>query len=114
MSAISKRRKGSRVALAQARESIRHLERVMKRTVAVDEDQADSDSETDERASNRPDSSVEELFDQLLTILEARVNVPQVCPRPVLQSPHCWLIFLTAEYRVSRPPVWPRRNPKLC
>jgi len=86
----------------------------MKQTVAVDEDQADSDSETDERASNRPDSSVEELFDQFLTILEARVDESQVCRRPVLQSPHCWLIFLTADYRVSRPPVWPRRNPKLC
>jgi len=90
-----------------ALKSLRDLKQAMMASAQVDEDEADFDFEAEERASNKPYSSVEGILDRLLPMMEAKLNGPQVCRQFLFLFPYSWLIFSTVDSRISRSLVWP-------
>jgi len=105
--------------LAVALKSLCDLKQAMMASAQVDENEADSDSnsEAEERASNQPYLSMEGLLDRLLPMMEAKLNGPQVCHQFLFLFPYSWLIFLTVDSRILRSLVWPPtiwRNSTLC
>jgi len=93
--------------LVIALKSLRDLKQAMMASAQVDEDEADFDFEAEERASNKPYSSVEGILDRLLPMMEAKLNGPQVCRQFLFLFPYSWLIFSTVDSRISRSLVWP-------
>ena len=87
MPALSKCKRRSALPwkeLAVAIKSLHDLKQAM-----IDNDEANSDSEAEESMSNRSDSSMEGILDQLLPMMEIKADGPQVCRQSVFQSPYC-------------------------